>query len=171
MDSTFLEQVKFFTKKFSLKIIENELLEGQRHEIEDGICSALKENGLVRFAETGAPPPEYLPSVINDYLDMIEGKTWSINNVTTLNTWQTANVILKHKGGEDYSFTINNIDGADWVPYDLSVKMNEFSKTKCDKTLITFFSDDPYLILALPHEAAEELEGIIEQYSVPYELF
>jgi hypothetical protein len=163
----FKSEIKVFSKNQSLIVNEDALIEGEytRYELEDSLFLALNENGLVQYCETGTSPAEYLPSVIEDCVALLAEEPWSITSLTTADNWQTAKVVLSCND-DNYSFTINHINNCDWLPADLSEKLYEFSKVKANQRLMTFFSDDPYLVLALSHEASKELESIIDRYTV-----
>jgi hypothetical protein len=160
-----------FANKYQFAIDDKHwsyLQEGQRHEIEEGLFSVFDSYGTVAYAETGATPCEYLPDLIDTILNLLD-ENWQVEDVDSGDEWQTALVELVSSANDEYQFVIDDVNDSDWVPADLFIKLRAFSKAKCNKTFMTFFSDDPYLILALPHQAADELESIIEQFSEPYE--
>lgn len=141
---------------------------GQQHEIEDGLFSLFCEHGSMQYAEMGTSPSEYLPSLIRDYLDLLSADTWRVSSVKSNDGWETAQVDLCHSNGDAYRFKLDEVNDSDWVPADLAPKMQFFSAEKADQTLMTFYSDDPYVIVRLPHDAAKELDAIIDEYAEPY---
>ena len=164
----FEQRIRSFCSEYNLSV-DGECLNNAevtyRYEMEELLFSAFQEVGSVSYAETGTSPAEYLPDVVGMYLSLLDQPQWDIESLTSEDGWDTASVILKNNEGSTNQFTINGIENSDWVPGDLSNKMRLFSKKYADKTLITFFSDDPYLVLALPHVVAEELELIIDEFS------
>lgn len=164
MENNFIDEIVLFAKKSSLALDASVLVEGSRSEIEEGLSIALQKNGIVLYSETGASPSEYLPCVIEDYLNLLGDKLWSIESVTSSDSWETADITIKTHDNDSYAFSVKNVNNCDWVPHDLSVKLYEFSKKKSNRILLTLFGDDPYLVLALEHESAKELESIIERY-------
>jgi hypothetical protein len=171
MNKTLEIKLRDFATKYKFKI-KNEnwqgIQEGQRHEIEEGLVSLFEGHGKTAYAETGTEPCEYLPGLVKSILQLLGITEWLLEEVGSEDEWETAKVTLNHSSGERYQFIVAGVDGSDWVPSDLFIKMQNFSKAKCEKTLMTFFSDDPYLMLALPHEAAIELGTIIDEYAEPY---
>lgn len=171
MKKSLREELVDFTRCHGFTIDDehwNYLQEGQRHEIHDGLFSVFEGFGAVAYAEAGTGPYEYLPDLIKTMLYLLDIKGWVLDDVDSEDQWQTAQVELIHSSGEIYQFVIDEVEDSDWVPMDIFKKMEEFAKEKCDKTIVIFFSDDPYRMLALPFDAAEELEAIILRHAEPY---
>jgi hypothetical protein len=100
---------------------------------------------------------------------MVKAKDWRVLSVSSNDGWKTADVKLESSAGEFYSFRIENVGNQDWVPVDVFAKVNTFAKKNANYSLSVFYSDDPYRVLPLPHDAFNELEAIIERYTNPYE--
>lgn len=169
--SSLENDLRKWVKHYALTVNEDAfegLYAGQRHEIEEGLFSLFCEHGSMQNAEMGTSPAEYLPSVIGDYLDLLPADTWKLASVTSKDGWETAQVELCHSNGDTYYFNVDDVSNSDWVPADLPSKMRKFSEDKADHTLIAFHSDDPYVIVALPKQAAAELLEIIEAHHEPY---
>ncbi len=142
--------------------------EGQRHEIEDSLFSLFNGYGQTGYVETGTEPSEYLPDIISTILHLLGAIDWQLKAINSSDEWVTVQVDLVHSSGELYQFIVEEVDASDWISPDIFFKMQDFSKARLDKTLMIFFSDDPYRMLALPHKAAIELGAIIDECSEPY---
>lgn len=170
MNKPLKNRLSNFVAKYNFQISDecwSLIQEGQRHEIEDGLFSVFNTYGTVGYSETGTSPSEYLPSIINEILQLLEVKDWELLELDSCDEWMTAQVELIHSSDQRYQFTIQEVDDSDWVPSDIFNKMQIFSRAKCNKSFVTFFSDDPYRMLTLPHEAALEIESIIDECSEP----
>jgi hypothetical protein len=168
LENTLREWVKQYELTVNADAFEG-IYAGQSHEIEDSLFSLFCEHGSMQYAEMGTSPSEYLPSLISDYLGLLSAETWKLSGVTSNDRWETAQVELSHINGDKFQFNLDEVNDSDWVPADLAPKMQKFSAEKADQTLMTFYSDDPYVIVALQHEAAKELEVIIDEYAEPYD--
>jgi|TARA_B100000965_G_scaffold378187_2_gene372828 hypothetical protein len=121
--------------------------------------------GHVEYSEQGCGPANYLWELIDVYLQQIPGNSWKVYDCDSDDGWMTAKVELVSSDGETYQFVLEDIFDSDWVPAQLPAKMRAFSKENCDKTLVTFFGDDPFVILAMPHNAAEEIYSLIRKHA------
>jgi hypothetical protein len=168
---TFENALREWVKLYQLTVNEESLdafYPSERHIIEESLFSLFYEIGTVQYAETGAPPKEYLPSVVNDYLTLLTDKSWQFNCINSNDGWETAEIELLHQSGETYQFHLIDVNNSDWVSGDIALKMQEFSAAKAEQTLLTFYSDDPYVIIRLPHQAAIDLDNLIDKFFEPY---
>lgn len=168
--SEFDKKIKSWASNNGFEIANNICFEKDlAYMISESLCWGFEKYGLIQYAETGTNPAEYLPSVIREYLSQLGNECWQLDKVSSADQWESADVILSNKEtGKKYAFTLLEVNNSDWVSGDLSAKMKKISQEKIEQALLTFYSDDPYLVVAIPKAAAQELESIIDQYTKPY---
>lgn len=168
MSSDLISSLENFFKQYNFNIDREgaEIHEDMApYELEEALFYLFNKHGVVGYAETGTTPCIYLPSIIETILQLLAVSDWKLSSVDSDDEWQTADVSLQHDSGKTYSFTVLDIDNSDWVPGDIFVKMQCFSEKYCANTFRVFFSDDPYRLVAMPNEAAAELEEIISTFT------
>lgn len=166
-----LTTLKAFTQQHSIPVPEAHweyFQEGQRHEIEEGLFSIFSHLGEVIYRETGEFPNNYMPDVIDIILQVLKETEWSVDDVYSEDDWETAIVELVHTSGKPYQFTVEGVDNSDWIPPQLITKLQAFSHSECTQSLVTFYSDDPFRVIGLPHEVARDLEALIQHHAQPY---
>ena len=99
---------------------------------------------------------------------MVEAPEWKVIDVMSEDDWSTSDVDLESSSGATYSFKIKDVNDEDWVPVDIFDKVNAFAKQHGNCSVSVFFSDDPYRVIALDHEAVEILDAIVEKHTTPY---
>jgi hypothetical protein len=171
-ERNFKDELQHFCEKYSIKILEENwqyVDEGQAHELSDSMYSLFEGTSFEDVLETGMPPSDFLPELVEGLVGMVQAEDWKVRCVESDDEWSTANVKIESSAGEVYSFRIEDVDNQDWVPVDVFDKVNTFAKKNANYSLSVFYSDDPYRVLPLPHDAFNELEAIIERYTNPYE--
>lgn len=141
---------------------------GQRHEIEDALVELFDGYGESFAIETGLGPHEYLPNVVEVILASLSPKEWALEDVYSEDDWDTAIVEMIHCQGDDYQFKVNEVCDSDWIPSNLFSQMGDFSKSQCNKTVVTFYGAEAYRVLMVVHKQANSLEAIISRYAEPY---
>jgi hypothetical protein len=172
-DTSFKGEIMFFCKLHSINVTEEYvqyLHPAQAHQISECLYSLFDGLGFEDTLETGMPPSDFLPSLIEHLLALIEPENaWRVENVSSVDNWDSADIELKSSTGETYRFRVKGVDDSDWVPVDLFDKINGFAKKYAKYSLAVFFSDDPYRVIPFTHDAFNELESIIERHTEAYD--
>ena len=157
-----------FARKYQLKLTDDWFLTpGYYFEMDGQLVSILSENGTVQDSETGLAPCHHIPETIAEYLS---DTAWRIDSVSSSDNWEMARVVLKKDDGTLYEFDIDDVENSDRVPINLFTKMRQFTQDHCAQTVISLSDEDGmFLLLPLPHEAAKELNQLIEAHCIPYD--
>lgn len=172
-NTAFKEDFIDWAKRHQLPLSDDELsavhlFEEQAHIIEECLFDIFVDKGSMSYAETGCSPAEHLPAAIYQYLELLNTEhPWQVDNIRSDDGWQTARISLSNTE-QQYTAVLEHVDNSDWLSPDVALRMKELSAQYGDQTLVTFFGDDPYVIVAMAHEAAVELDALVEKYVEPY---
>ena len=168
---SFKQELMNFCERYSINVSNDNweyVHPGQAHEISESLFSLFEGVGVDDVSETGCPPSDFLPSMVDELIEMVEAPEWKVIDVRSEDNWNTSDVDLESSSGATYSFKIKDVNDEDWVPVDIFDKVNAFAKQHGKYSVSVFFSDDPYRVIALDHEAAEILDAIVEKHTTPY---
>lgn len=135
-----------------------------RYEIEECLCSVFENVGLSEEYETGTGPSEYLPELLEYALSYVGANHWRVSKIISTDNWMTANISLENNKSEHYEYSLNDVNESDCIPASFYSEFNEFARAYCEKSLLTF-SSGFVRIIALPHQAIEDMEKILEHFS------
>jgi hypothetical protein len=135
--------------------------------------SSLVVPGLIASEETyememGDSPENYLEDCVDDGLELLPRKPWKVKSVTSEDDWQTAQVSLIHTDGDTYNYKIKDVEDSDWISSGFFEELEKFSKNKCELTIIQLPMDAFYKMAAVPHQAAIELDALVDKYAESY---
>ena len=161
----FEQDVRNFAQRYNYQLPKEAHFEpGDKSLVHESLFTAFESLGYVEYSEQGCGPGSYLWDLVDVYLQQIPDNPWKVQDCDSDDGWMTAKVDLVKTSGETYSFVLEDVYDSDWVPAHLPAEMRKFSKENCDKTLVTFFGDDPFVIVAMPHQAAEEIYALIRKH-------
>lgn len=171
MENKLVSRILEFANRNNIEVDEqylDRLVVGERHELENALSSVFRPSGKIFFSEMGMPPDSYLLGLVSAYLGMLPGHQWGVNSVESDDGWTSAEVTLVNHNKEQYRYRLDEVNNSDWVPADFSEKLNIFTKDRVGLTFVELHSDDPYLLMVLPNDVADELLSILEEFGESY---
>lgn len=168
MENKLVSRILEFANRNNIEVDErylDRLVVGERYELENALSSVFRPSGKIFFSEMGMPPDSYLLGLVSAYLNMLPDHHWCVDSVESDDEWASAEVTLVNDNKERYSYRLEEVNDSDWVPVDFSEKLNFFSRKEFGMTFVELHSDDPYLLMVLPYSVADELLGILEEFS------
>ena len=156
---SFKQELMSFCEQYSINVSKDNweyVHSGQAHVISESLFNLFEGVGVDDVSETGCPPSDFLPSMVAELIEMVDAPEWKVIDVRSEDDWTTSDVDLESSSGATYSFKIKDVNDEDWVPVDIFNKVNTFAKKHAKYSVSVFFSDDPYRVIALDHDAVDK---------------
>ena len=134
-------------------------------DVHEQLFFVFEEHGEVLCSEHGSSLQEGVGEAVSTFLSLVEAVGWFCKAVNSQG--KGAEIILSHPSHADYHFTLEEIEH-DWIQADIYQELNKFSQQYCQLSIVYLPVDDPYRLLALPHDVVKELSAIMDDYTKAY---
>ena len=168
---TLKETLEIFIEKHAIKLIDSALDElwikdkEYAESVYEELFFVFEEHGEVLYSEHGSSLQEGFGDAVDAFLGLVDAVGWLCKSVSQKG--KGVEIILSHADHADYRLVLEEVCG-DWIQEDIYQELNKFSQQHCELSVVYLPLDDPYRLIALPNNAAEELSEIIDGYIKPY---